>query len=119
MLQSCGRSSLRHAESLNEGFSAPEASPLKKNQPASNERVVREVARTLVLENESAMVAIKQSVISFSILVCGMDEFRGMVNEEFEYSTVPESEIVVGAEGESPQVPTQKRVFSIPIQLAL
>jgi len=48
-----------------------------------------------------------------------MDEFRGMVNEEFEYSTVPESEIVVGAEGESPQVPTQKRVFSIPIQLAL
>ena len=78
MLQSCGTSSLRHAESLNEGFSAPEASPLKKSQPASNETVVREVGRTLEGEDESAMVPIKQRVISFSILVfVGRNEFRG------------------------------------------
>src|SRR6476620_6234697 len=77
MLQSCGTSSLRHAESLNEGFSAPETSPLKKSQPASNESVVREVGRTLEGENESAIVPTKQRVISFSIVVLfRVNEFR-------------------------------------------
>ena len=88
MLQSCGTSSLRHAESLNEGFSAPEASPLEKSQPASNETVVREVGRTLEGEDESAMVPIKQRVISFIILVLlEWANSEGMVNEEFEDRT--------------------------------
>jgi hypothetical protein len=54
---------------LNEGFSAPGESPLKKSQPASNDSVVRGFACTLAVGNESATTAIKQSVISFGILV--------------------------------------------------
>ena len=81
MLQSCGTLSLRHAESLNEGFSAPGASHLKKSQLASNDRVVR--AWALEGEKESAMMQIKQRVISFSILVLlEWMNFGGMVIEE-------------------------------------
>jgi hypothetical protein len=83
MLQSCGTSSLRHAESLNEGFSAPEVSPLKKSQPVSNDSVVREEPRTLDGDKKSVMAPIKQSVICLSILVfVEWTNSEGMVIEE-------------------------------------